>query len=128
MPSESTNASARFACVVAADAPPAPAINRIDNAAAATNKCFTFTPSPCHPSYHASLFAFSCGGRVARCMLLMPLPLLAAAEANVIKDTLDKPPEAPWQWVREDRDNWRVEEKKLQIKAQRGTLWKADRN
>ncbi|MEA2708464.1 MAG: hypothetical protein QOF78_1065 [Phycisphaerales bacterium] len=57
-------------------------------------------------------------------MLLMPLLLLAAAEANVINDTLDKAPESPWAWVREDRDNWRVEEKKLQIRAQRGTLWK----
>jgi regulation of enolase protein 1 (concanavalin A-like superfamily) len=64
-------------------------------------------------------------------MLLMPLFLLAAAaaaDANVIHDTLDKPPQPPWEWVREDRDSWRVEDGKLQIKAQRGTLWKADRN
>ena len=63
-------------------------------------------------------------------MLLMPLLLLAvaAAETNVIQDTLDKAPQPPWEWVREDKDNWRVEDGKLQIKAQRGTLWKADRN
>ena len=61
-------------------------------------------------------------------MLLMPLLLLAAAEANVIQDTLDKSPQPPWEWLREDRENWRVEDDKLQIKAQRGTLWKADRN
>jgi regulation of enolase protein 1 (concanavalin A-like superfamily) len=61
----------------------------------------------------------------------MPLLLLAAAaaaEANVIQDTLDKPPQRPWEWVREDRDSWRTEDGKLQVKAQRGTLWKADRN
>src|SRR5688572_5558026 len=57
-------------------------------------------------------------------MLLMPFLLLAAAEANVIQDALDKEPQAPWEWVREDRDNWRVADGKLQIKAQRGTLWK----
>jgi regulation of enolase protein 1 (concanavalin A-like superfamily) len=62
-------------------------------------------------------------------MLLMPLLLLAAAaEANVIQDTLDKSPQPPWSWVREDAENWRSAEGKLQIKAQRGTLWKGDRN
>jgi regulation of enolase protein 1 (concanavalin A-like superfamily) len=61
-------------------------------------------------------------------MLLMPLLLLAAAEANVIQDTLDKPPQPPWSWVREDAQSWQIAGGKLQIKAQRGTLWKADRN
>jgi len=46
----------------------------------------------------------------------------------VIQDTLDKLPQSPWEWVREDSASWQVEEGKLQIKAQRGTLWKADRN
>ena len=54
--------------------------------------------------------------------LLMPLFLLAAAEVNVIQDTLDKSPQPPRPWVREDAANWRSAEGKLQIKAQRGML------
>jgi regulation of enolase protein 1 (concanavalin A-like superfamily) len=46
----------------------------------------------------------------------------------VIQDTLDKAPQPPWEWVREDPGNWRVADGKLQIKALRGTLWKGDRN
>ena len=61
--------------------------------------------------------------------MLMSLLLLLAGEGTVIQDTLDKPPaQPPWEWVREDRDAWRIDKEKLQIKAQRGTLWKADRN
>ena len=65
-------------------------------------------------------------------MLVMPLFLLAAtaaAEANVIQDALDKePPSPPWAWVRAEPEHRRVQDGKLQIRALRGTLWKADRN
>jgi len=62
-------------------------------------------------------------------MLLMPLLLLAAAEADVIRETLDSAPQSPpWGWVREQRDAWRVQDGKLQIRALHGTLWKAQPN
>jgi hypothetical protein len=62
-------------------------------------------------------------------MLLMPLFLLATAEANVIHDTLDKAAAiAVGMGARGSRELAAFEEGKLQIKAQRGTLWKADRN
>ena len=73
-------------------------------------------------------------------MLFAPLLLLAAAaaaaapattaEGYVIQDALDKDPQSPpWAWIREEPAHHRVaDDGKLQIRALRGTLWKADRN
>src|SRR5690349_17851177 len=68
-----------------------------------------------------------------RGMLATLLTLLAAtaaaAEGDVIHEALDKPPESPWSWVREEPAGLRVAEgKTLEIAALRGTLWKKDRN
>src|SRR5947207_2376091 len=56
-------------------------------------------------------------------MLIGLIFALATADADMIHDALDQPPAAPWQWLREDRRNWRSEGKHLQIAAQRGTHW-----
>src|SRR5688572_7437901 len=64
-------------------------------------------------------------------MTLLTLVLLLAAaptEGDVMHDALDKVPQPPWAWVREDRENSRVEGGKLQIRALRGTLWKGQPN
>src|SRR5947207_15633647 len=61
-------------------------------------------------------------------MLIGLIFALATADADMIHDALDQPPAAPWQWLREDRGNWRIEDKHLQIAAQRGTLWTNKRN
>src|SRR5215212_1009682 len=49
--------------------------------------------------------------------------LLAAQDGAVIQDSLNNPPAAPRQWVREDREHWRIEQEKLEILCQAGTLW-----
>ena len=61
-------------------------------------------------------------------VLLLAAAPAGAAEGDVIHDTLDNAPQPPWRWVREEPDTWRVEQGKLQIRAQRGTLWKAQPN
>ncbi len=50
-----------------------------------------------------------------------PTPPRAGAE--VVRDALDKQPEAPWEWVRSDASGVRINEGSLELRAMPGTLW-----
>jgi len=59
-------------------------------------------------------------------LLIFPGLLLAAPATDageLFKDSFDGGLQPGWQWVREDKDGWRIRDNELQVHSQFGRIW-----
>ena len=59
--------------------------------------------------------------------VLMCPTMAQAAESVLLRDDL-KGLQADWKWIREDRDNWRIHNKVLEIRVLPGNMWGRSNN
>ena len=60
------------------------------------------------------------------CLLILCglLPLAPAGDGELLfRDGFDAKLQAGWQWVREDKDEWRIRDGQLQVRSQHGRIW-----
>lgn len=60
---------------------------------------------------------------VSSSLILSALFLLAADTDVLLEDNFDRKLQAGYQWVREDKSEWRIEDGKLVVRSQPGGVW-----
>ena len=61
-----------------------------------------------------------------RLLLIIPAVLLAASTARseaIFEEGFDKLLKPGWEWVREDKSEWRIDDGKLVVRSQFGRIW-----